>query len=180
MRLSAKTLPTVLALFLLVSGAIASVASADELILDINGTESNATITASITGSTVLESYLDRLAFFNAPNSFDVYVEVEAALGNANPWTVRGPADASYLNFLRISSGDYSSFTLDSSNPVTSSANFVNGSVTDLAVYDGKTFFMPLYEGTGPDIDVTINYNVTADPVAVDSVSFGSVKSLFK
>ncbi|MCP4088453.1 MAG: T9SS type A sorting domain-containing protein, partial [Gammaproteobacteria bacterium] len=60
--------------------------------------------------------------------------------------------------------GDFSTFTLDSSNPITSSNNFISGSVTDLAVYDGQTFFMPLYEGTGPDVNVTINYNI--DPLS--------------
>ncbi len=177
MRANANFLSTAIVLICLVAGGIAS---ADELILDINGTESNATITASITGDAVFESYLDRVTFYNAPNSADIFVEVEAALGSANPWTLRGPADASYLNFFRISSGDYSSFTLDSSNPITSSANFVRGSVTDLEVYDGKTFFMPVYDGTGPDINVTINYNVTADPVASENASFGSVKGMFR
>ncbi|MCP4800872.1 MAG: hypothetical protein GY893_13085, partial [bacterium] len=114
-----------------------------ELILDINGTESNATITASIVGSAVFQSHNDYLNFFNPPNTSDVDVFVEGPLGNVNPWHFRGPADASYLNLLRISSGDFSTFTLDSSNPITSSNNFISGSVTDLAVYDGQTFFMP-------------------------------------
>ncbi|MCP4290546.1 MAG: hypothetical protein GY780_01755 [bacterium] len=177
MRSTVNFLTTALVLFFLMAGGIAS---ADELILDINGTESNATITASVVGTAQFQSFNDHLVFFVLPNSFDVYVQVEGALGGANPWIFRGPADASYLNFLRISSGDYSSFTLDSSNSITSSANFITGNVTDLEVYDGETFLMPVYVGTGPSINITINYNVTDDPVAVKNVSFGSVKSLFR
>ncbi|MCP4143716.1 MAG: hypothetical protein GY752_00375, partial [bacterium] len=110
MRTNANFLSTVIVLVFLVAGGIAS---ADELILDINGTESNATITASIVGSAVFQSHNDYLVFFNPPNTSDVDVFVEGALGNANPWNIRGPADASYLNLLRISSGDFSTFTLD-------------------------------------------------------------------
>ncbi len=83
MQSNTNFLSAVLVVLALVTGGIAS---ADDLILDINGTESNATMTASVVGSAVFQSQSDRLVFYVGPNSFDVDIHVEGALGDINPW----------------------------------------------------------------------------------------------
>ncbi|MCA9755835.1 MAG: T9SS type A sorting domain-containing protein [Candidatus Eisenbacteria bacterium] len=139
-----------------------------EIFIDVDGTPDNATLTASVVGDASFRAGgAGVLDFFVQPNAYDIYVAVEGANGPGNPWFVRGPADGSYVNFLRISMGDFSTFTLDENNPITSSSNIVSGNVTDLAVFDGVTTLMPVYEGSGPDANVTIRYNIVTPPPQV-------------
>ncbi|MCA9759835.1 MAG: hypothetical protein KDA27_28820, partial [Candidatus Eisenbacteria bacterium] len=122
-----------------------------EIFIDVDGTPDNATLTASVVGNASFQAGgAGVLDFFVLPNAYDVYVAVEGANGPTNPWFVRRPADGSYVNFLRISMGDNSTFTLDETHPITSSSTLVSGNVTDLAVFDGVTTLMPVYEGSGP------------------------------
>jgi len=129
-------------------------ASAD-IIIDVNGTTSNASITASVTNGDVFTSgFGGVVTLVLPPTVFDIDVGIEGSLGNVNPWIIRGPADGSYLNIVRFSSGDISSFVLI----------VVSGNVTDLEVLDGVTSFMTVANGTGPSTNVTLNYNITAIP----------------
>jgi hypothetical protein len=137
------------------------------LIIDVNGTPSSATIRASVVGSSTFQSGPGGvLNFWLPPNTQDIYVGLEGPLGGANPTFIRAPASANDLNAVHISSGNLSSFQLDSSNPITSSTTVAWGSITDLAVLDGVTSYMTVTLGSGPDIDVVLNYNVVPDPVA--------------
>jgi hypothetical protein len=153
-------------------------ASAD-VIIDVNGTPSNATITASVVGDDVFQTgpATGVIDFVLPPNAFAIEVRLEGPLGPSNPWILRAPADGSYMNLLRISSGDFSDFQLDKDNPITSSSMVVLGDIEDLAVLDGVTSLMTVDRGTGPDANVTLNYNVV-DPVSVGEPALPTVFAL--
>lgn len=138
------------------------------LMLDVNGTPNNATITASVTNddSFTFDLQTGTLLLFLQPNIFETEVHIEGPNGDVNPWIIRGPSDGSYLNVVRISTGDFSPYTLDKNNPITSSSNVTLGDITSLAAFDGVSSFMQVISGgTGPDTFVNLNYNIVPEVV---------------
>ena len=137
------------------------------LMLDVNGTPNNATITASVTNDDSFSFFAGNgtLLLFLSPNTFETDVFIEGPNGNVNPWIIRGPSDGSYLNAVRISTGDGSTYTLDKNNPITSSSNVTLGDITSLAAFDGVSSFMQVLNGTGPNTFVNLNYNVVPEVV---------------
>jgi hypothetical protein len=151
------------------------------VIIDVNGTTSNATITATVVGSDVFlfAGGSDVITFWLLPNDHGVSVQLEGPLGATNSFIVRGPVNGSYLNLVRISMSLAAPQSFDQYNPVTSSSNLLVGNIADLAVFDGVTSFMTTYEGTGPNTNVTLNYNVE-EAVSVETATWGSIKQLFR
>ena len=61
---------------------------------------------APLVGKDAIRTFLGGLVggivFFLAPNSLDIVVELQGPLGPIPPWTVRAPADGSYLNLIQV------------------------------------------------------------------------------
>jgi hypothetical protein len=94
------------------------------------------------------------------PNSFDITYEQDGPLGAFNPDTIRAAGDGSHLNFVQLSSGDLSVFTLDANHPYSTSGAIVSGNVSELAVLNGVTSTMAVEAGTGPTTAVTFIYDI--------------------
>jgi PEP-CTERM motif-containing protein len=158
----------------LASAVIMTASAHADVILTLSGTPDAPTLTATVDNSdsftaTAAGGVLD---FFLGPNTFDIGYVQNGPLGSINPDQIRAPGDGSYLNFVRLSQGDFSVFTLDASHPYTTSGETFGSDVSSLAVLNGVTSTMSVVNGSGPTTAVTFNYDIDASSSVPEPSTF--------
>lgn len=155
------------ACFVALAVCLAAAAAEAEVLVTLGGTLTSPTLSLTVDNGDVFSSGgSDILTFFQPPNASGALLIANGPLGGINPNILRAPANGSYLNLLRISTGNGSTnLVLSQANPYISSGALVNGSVSSFQPLHGVVTTMSLFEGQGPaTTTVRFNYAVGTVP----------------